>query len=585
MLTHESKGGIYDSLIAQLFENGFYQSIEDAIIDIGMSRTKIWKKCRDVMSKDQAVFFDEVVKSINAMNRDMGKEKRGKIIHSCCGLPGTGKSFLQQVLHAYCLDYDIDIQTVAPTNYIALQQGGMTLNRAIGNFCREVLGVSNYRIDQNLLDRFKREWGDEQYQKQSFEHMSIQTLMKHIINAGDIRAYERFSPSIFSNSKNVKVVLIDEGSLITNVSLATLLCSIPPQYKVVYVLFYGQNQLPPVSPGYNLSACYKVSWGEFGSGKTHSLTSQQRFKSDEEVNAFNEFVMYFNDNCFQKPTTIDALKVKYFVDNIQIGGSLQEYKQLRDNKILIVATNEKRNEENESRLKNDGDGRVFSIPAIMDPGISSEFNTYSNLGIDSILKLRKGSICYCRTNRLCDRLVKGMLLTVVDIEEAKDGLGGEEFVKSITVSTDDRKITLYRESFKTQYFKDRKKKEPAFVQQFPLTLGYAITCHGAQGKTFNCNVGINIDGYGFPQNDLCDNMFFVAITRVRKPSQIYMDNHPALWLLDRNCTRDELEEIVRSRSHGYDDAEEFMESRKKKMRRNDICYEDIYQKIMRFLPK
>ena len=613
------KQNIFDTLIVQLFDSGQYKSLAEAILDLEGNDAKIINKCRQVMSPDQASFYDKVLNAIISMNinNDNNINSVSKSIHSCNGLPGTGKSFLQNAIHAYCLKNKICVQSVAPTNYIALQQGGITINKAIRDFCYNVLKITNFRVDENIIKKFKEKFGDAYYENTKFSDMSLPTLIETIGQCYSSKYKNTYLNKDKENNDNdskrlpskVNVVLIDEGSMITNVSLAALLCSTPATQKTIYILFYGQNQLPPVSPNYNLLACYNVDWGEYSSGNIYSLTTQQRFKKrDDDANTavFNEFVSYFSQNCFKEEKTVDLEMIKYFIENIKIGGDLMDYKKLKGEKILIVATNEKRKQENELRLISDGEGPIFQIPAMVDPGIPDDYKFYPNLGIDSVLKIRKGSICYCRANLLSIGLVKGMMVKVEEIlfdkEEKKTLDNGDDegnsnddnkktIVLYIKVSIGSRMVTLTRENFETQYIKNKKKGEMAIVKQFPITLGYAITSHGAQGKTLNCNVGINLIDTHNSHDDVLDNMFFVAITRVRKPSQIFMKNHPAHWLLGgENAVKDM--ESINFYSNNIKKKKlcdtDFLTDREKKICNNDyrgIIQDDVYKKITSFYPK
>ena len=85
---------------------------------------------------------------------------------------------------------------------------------------------------------------------------------------------------------------------------------------------------------------------------------------------------------------------------------------------------------------------------------------------------------------------------------------------------------------------------PITVKQFPITLSYSLTAHGAQGKTLDCNVGIQLNHY---DNVIPINSYFVAITRVRDAKQLYMNGHPVYWLYYPYMKIKSLEDIIEMR--------------------------------------
>ena len=123
------------------------------------------------------------------------------------------------------------------------------------------------------------------------------------------------------------------------------------------------------------------------------------------------------------------------------------------------------------------------------------------------------------------------MLKVEDIERDKKNPNN---VTNIYVSylfdnnPNKEKIKLQRHLFETTYKSKIKYNEFAVIKQFPITLGYAITSHAVQGKTLTCKVGVDLTDAS--TWDLLRNIFFVAMTRVRESSQLYMDKHPARWI-------------------------------------------------------
>ena len=547
-------GNIYDSLLQHLINAGIYSSVKEAEKDLEINESKkMINKCRRIMSDDQSDIFDKITEAIlkkDVKFDDDGGDDDDKniVLYSCSGLPGTGKSFVQDTLNAFCQSNGIRVTIVAPTNYIAFQQGGITLNSAVKDFMKSVIGLGNFDIDDLIIKDFlskKLDKNDSFLQLENLRNASLPALVKKILKCANQTLLERYYETFkhyrtdISKIKTARtnVVLIDEGSMITNISLATLLASAPKQQKNIYVLFYGPNQLPPVSPKRNLKSCYSVDWGEYFPPNGHnSLTTFQRFRNDDKDSgdSFKKFIRHFNTNYFNtQNTVIDIDTIKEFEKNITIGGNLKDYKELKEEKVLIVATNEKRAIENNFRLEHEGEGKIYEIPAINDPIINcNNDRVFEQMGIDRMLRIRKGCVCFCRAN-LSPGLVKGVMLRVEDIEIDKN----YNDISNITVSflfdngKNKEKKKLYRHSFETTIV-NKLRGGFAIIKQFPITVGYAITAHGAQGKTLNCKVGIDIKCQ-HPW-DILINIFFVAITRIREPSQLYMNIHPALWITE-NC--------------------------------------------------
>lgn len=543
-------GEIFETLLSQLYDaEKFFDSIEDATLELN-TQEKIIEKCVGVMSNDQKLFYDRVLEGIENVSSNITIRNKGffncaPLIFRCEGIPGTGKSFLQNTINAYCRHNKIGVTVVAPTNYIATQQKGITINQAVKTLCFDVLGVNTFKLDVNVAEKIYSE--DKNFKNNKLRLASLPDLVSRITNSIGVDEINTFYDKWFSSNR-VNVILIDEGSMITSLSFATLLCSYPPS-NTIYILFYGPNQLPPVSPELNLNCCYDVDWNEYAfDGQVHRLVTQQRF-SDITENLFHEFVkefsLTFNDDDKNKVVDVDKIallsKVKYFAENIKIGGSLLDYKNCPSkDKVLIVATNKKRQQENLFRLRTEGEGRIYEIPAILEDGLPRNYDVYSNLGIDQTLEIKRGSVCFCRANILEKGLVKGMLLTVCHVNVNEKGnvdyirvcRRRDQKLKDDEKEEKKDEIVLSRHSFETRVTKKSAShgiKTYFNVEQFPITLGYAITAHSVQGKTLQCKVGIDLEtSFSW---DLLLNMFFVAITRVRRAGQIFMDNHPAIWLL------------------------------------------------------
>ena len=218
-------------------------------------------------------------------------------------------------------------------------------------------------------------------------------------------------------------------------------------------------------------------------------------------------------------------KFEYFLKNIQIGGNLEEYQKLDVDKILIVATHYHRCRENSSRLQKEGVGETYEIPAILDCDLPPNYSTESNLGIDKILNVKVGVPCVFRYNDIDNGIAKGMIATVTEVILKENHVD----IISVKFGKDNKTVPLKRYSFPTTYLRVPDDPDSVLmVRQFPITLAFSITTHSCQGQTLSCAVGINLTTTF--QWDIKANMFFVAVSRVRSPKQLFMNTHPVWWL-------------------------------------------------------
>ena len=506
------------------------------------------------MSNDQRNFFQAVtktklIKNENEYTGNISSSSSGKSrkiivpdtdntskqenqIYMLEGLPGTGKSFLQTAINFYFqTQTEESVLCVAPTHLIALQQNGMTVHKSIFNTCRNILRVSSFALEKDLINE-----------------MVKYHLIKNISDLHDLNLYEIVnlleSLSRYINTRNMLdntlgtglKILVDEGTMISNLVFAVLYFSYP---TATFIVMYGPNQLPPVS---GLPACDKAMVGE----NIHKsvLNTQMRFHSDE-ASIFRQFIMLFynilNRDIYEPPLK----QMEYFLENLSIGGNLTEYRNDKNNKILIVSTNRERCNENNNRLCTEGEGPVYNIPAELDPIIPQTYNVESKLGIDRILRIRKGVNCIYKDNNLNIGLVKGMLVKVIDVIVSEKDRG---VVKSIKIKDQfGKEHCIDRVYFPSDYEKKQEKngtdkipndglepKEYAMVKQFPICLSYSITVHSCQGKTFkDCNIGISL----IPE-ERYQTQYFVALSRVCSPKQLYCDQHPVFWLYPSLKIRD-----------------------------------------------
>ena len=508
----------------------------DKVIDT----TKVLEIAEENMSQDQRKIYKLIKNRIS--QKDMEPSIKNNIF-MISGLPGTGKSFLQNSIHLYCKTNPLIRATLclAPTNLVAFQQKGMTIHSQLGDILM-LLAISR-KVDIeialafNLIDKHRIVENAVE-----LRNMSLTELVRALtMNARNIGSHMYFAR--FADVSTDMVILMDEGTMVSSLLFAVLYMRFP---KAIFIVMYGPNQLPPITGVLNLPSC-EIPVIKDNCQHIYSLDTQMRFSSDS-CKIFREFVDFFSNilsgNYFTMSNDAKLDKMEYFLTNLKIGGTLADYHQLSNSdRLLIVSTNKQRIKENNERLEKEGRGPMYNIPAIIPPELPDTYNLESQVGIDKVLKIRNGVRCLIRTNNLLKGLIKGMMVEVTNIRTDEET--GE--VELITVITTENKTTIHIPKYRleTTFLINPKDDSSVIrVEQFPLTLAYSLTAYGAQGKTLDCDIGINLpNGTGI-------NAFFVALTRVRNPSQLFMNEHPIFWLdnnlkiknlTDINCYRQILE--------------------------------------------
>ena len=182
----------------------------------------------------------------------------------------------------------------------------------------------------------------------------------------------------------------------------------------------------------------------------YELISQKRFNS-----SFTEFVQYFSDVLSGKinSSTLEKLdKLEYFLKNVNIGGSLRDYHNLENDpkRILIVSTNAQRCKENAQRLEEEGEGPIFCVPTEMDPRLPPYYDLTSGIGIDKVLKIRKGVYCMIRVNELSRGLIKGQIIQIIDIKVDENNNDVTE-ISAIKIDDNNQLICLEKMDIQTDY--------------------------------------------------------------------------------------------------------------------------------------
>ena len=178
----------------------------------------------------------------------------------------------------------------------------------------------------------------------------------------------------------------------------------------------------------------------------------------------------------------------------------------------------------------------------MDPRLPPYYDLTSGIGIDKVLKIRKGVYCMIRVNELSRGLIKGQIIQIIDIKVDENNDVTE--ISAIKIDDNNQLICLEKMDIQTDYHDNNDQEDPLTVRQFPITLSYSLTAHSAQGKTLDCNVGIQLQHY---DNTIPINSYFVAITRVRDARQLYMNVHPVYWLYYPFMKIKSVEDVVQMR--------------------------------------
>ena len=576
-----------DSLLENLYDIASL-NLRD-LKDIRLQPSKVLELATNYLSKDQREFFDLVTSPPN--------QNKNVQLYMLSGLPGTGKSFLQSTINLYFQIQRKNVVSLAPTNLLAHQQKGKTIHSAISDSLCSKLEITKFKCQSDLLEKLIYS-GYE-----NISNMSLQQLcecIRKLIGKND-------NDDDDDNNDNNLIILLDEGTMVCSILFSLLYFGYS---KAKYIIMYGPNQLPPIvtvkEAGIIPSCDVTIAKENPDKVLFYELKTQKRFISEKNDNVLQDYVQYFSDvlsNKLVDQSISDTLnKMEYFLKHLRIGGNLRDYRNLKDsNKILLVNSNKQRCEENASRLAQEGEGPVYTIPTIKDPRLPKHYNIISRMGIDDELKIRKGVYCIIRVNNLKLGLIKGQMIKILDIildnddkrkikeEEEEEEIKG--CVKSLKVKLissssssktkinnnnnngddddddDKRNNILYLEKMDipTDYYLIRGREDSVLmVRQFPITLSYSLTVHSAQGKTLDCNIGIDLIW-----NDVIP--YFVCLSRVRKPSQLYVNEHPVYWL-HRNMNIKNTNDVEKMRKLLM------LDNNKKRIKDNDDDDDDILDK-------
>lgn len=556
-----------NDILASLTDKCNY--VADLIVN-PLDYDKILSVAEEYMSSDQRNIYNRIKKRLDD-DDDSNFDFRNNI-YMISGLPGTGKSYLQTVIHLYSLRkaFKKAVLCLAPTNLIAHQQKGRTIHSQIRNIL-QLLSVKSYRevetlLASNLVEKYRIVKTFNELRK-----MSLSQLKTAILElARVIGSYTELN--VMAETSEKMIILIDEGTMVSSLLFAVLFMGYS---RAVFVITYGPNQLPPITGQLNLPDFEYAALAD-KCQHAYSLHTQLRFNQDRNGNIFKEFVEYFSDTLsgnesFSIETKLN--KMAYFLKNLKLGGNLRQYHEMkRKNKILIVCTNKQRCIENHRRLMAEGEGRVHEIAAIVPDQLPSTYNLESQLGIDRVLKIRKGVLCMIRVNDLTAGLIKGMMAKINDIIVVEEKVEKIE----ITILETGQTKEVGRYAIETNYLMNPKSDEldSLMIHQFPITLAYSLTSYSSQGKTLDCDIGIDLAKCSFSNSNLV-NSFFVALTRVRNPEQLYMNEHPVFWL-EPDMNIHSLDDVERMRSKCLHTAAgpaviPKKVTRKKKNAREDSC--------------
>ncbi|WP_080692613.1 ATP-dependent DNA helicase [Kandleria vitulina] len=400
------------------------------------------------------------------------------------GEGGTGKSYVIRTFMEYCREAEINVLAAAHTGLAAQNIAGTTLTKAFGlPTSGPALGKKTRGRASDILMNTDVVIIDE-ISMCRIDHFEL--ILRKINNVNQRRAETKAE--------------IEEG----------LQFSLGQKTKPIQVILVGDFfQLPPIMRNDDKKTLEELQYHEdLGYGfpfqsnmwHTYSGTGFRTRRLTEVVRQDDiEFVTNLN-----KARIGDETCLEYFNSRAQrkpIPGA-----------IWLFSGNEAANERNKTELDKIDEPEV-KFYADIDGHVSQ-----SEKPMEDVITLKKGARVMFTKNG--NGFVNGQfgVITYLDAHRATVRLDSTD--KEITVGKD-------RWVIEESYIKETKdedgyikktfaKHEVGEFTQLPLRLAYAITIHKSQGQTYDA---VNLDPHSFAVG-----MLYVALSRVKSISGLYLDN-------------------------------------------------------------
>ena len=452
------------------------------------------------------------------------------------GVGGTGKSFLIEAIKCLVDDIwhpksgEIMCAIVAPTGIAAFNVGGLTI----------------HRLFQLPIEHEGKTAGYWALNKEAQKRIKM-TL------------------------KNLKIIIVDEVSMVSNLNLAYLhmrledIIGTDEWFGSKNILFVGDLlQLPPVNgrPVFNkisnklvktrLGAANAVNiWKE--TVEYDELTINERQKGDETFFTMLDSVRH---GCLTDET-IDTLKSRVF--NVSIQDKYKELESEGNNPpICLFSKVEACKKINELMLESLETDKIelACVDVVDESGSTAKFDKKQEkkleklkdqpsktAGLETVLSLAVGCRVMLRRNiDVTVGLVNGAIGTVMGIYSTRISIKFDH----IDVPCDIERVTTRFMLSKNLYIHRK---------QFPLILSYAITIHKCQGLSLDTAIiDLSTDVFG-------DGMAYVALSRVRTLNGLHLLSFDPLSVKVSNPC---INEINRLRSKFRSDLPEIKNSKRKK---------------------
>ncbi|XP_066600982.1 ATP-dependent DNA helicase pif1-like [Prorops nasuta] len=434
------------------------------------------------LNSDQKRVFDKVTKTVSTDNEILRLYVSGE--------GGTGKSFLIKTIRCWIKKImKKDVIVSAPTGIAAFNIDGLTIHRVFQ------LPVEHGRTAKYRVIRYS----------------TIKIIREEL--------------------KNVTLIIIDEISMISNVTLMYIHLRLVEIFNTKdlgngwfggkHILFFGDLlQLPPVrdkQPFIKLSNIeienYIGTLGSYDLWRNLFSYDELRINMQQKTdNTYKDILSRIRIGIVQYSDIQILLSKKINFKSIKIEDRMQELcdyiSVLSSDTVCLLPTCSQCDTLNEAILSNVFKGKVLQV-------LNSEDEDSSRIaGLSRIIRIKLGARIMLRRNiDITLGLVNGTIATVKSVTRSVDNKDDIEKVQIILSTGVD--YTIERVSVKCEVM-DR-----VYVirKQFPLCLSYGMTVHKSQGlslQTAVVDVGNSIFTCG---------QAYVALSRVKTLEGLYIINY------------------------------------------------------------